>query len=301
MRAIPTRGGELMGKLEGKTAVVPGGSSGIGRATAEAFVVEGAHVFVTGRRQAELNAAAAHIGNNVTPVQGDVSKPGDLDRLYSQVKHEKGKIDVLFANAGIGDTARLGELTDKHIDDLLSINIKGVILTVQKALPLLAPGASVILNASIAATKGFAEWSVYSATKAAVRSFARTWSADLKGRDIRINAVSPGVIDAPGLTGVIGPDETQLAAYFAQTANIAPIGRNGVPSDVAKVVSFLACDDSRFMTGSEIFVDGGLPRSDLSNQTPILRATRSNGTVQLRPSAWVTTSDTNGSVPSARR
>jgi NAD(P)-dependent dehydrogenase (short-subunit alcohol dehydrogenase family) len=190
-------------------------------------------------------------------VQGDVSKPEDLDRLYSQVKHEKGKIDVLFANAGIGDTARLGEITDKHIDDLLSINIKGVIFTVQKALPLLAPGASVILNASIVASKGFAEWSIYSATKAAVRSFARTWSADLKGRDIRINAVSPGVIDTPGYR-LIGLDETQLAGFFAQTSNIAPIGRNGAPSDVAKVVSFLASDDSRFMTGSEIFVDGGI-------------------------------------------
>jgi NAD(P)-dependent dehydrogenase (short-subunit alcohol dehydrogenase family) len=246
-----------MGKLEGKIAVVTGGNSGIGLATAEAFVVEGAHVFVTGRRQAELDAAVAHIGNNVTPVQGDVSKPEDLDRLYSQVKHEKGKIDVLFANAGIGDTARLGEITDKHIDDLLSINIKGVIFTVQKALPLLAPGASVILNASIVASKGFAEWSIYSATKAAVRSFARTWSADLKGRDIRINAVSPGVIDTPGYR-LIGLDETQLAGFFAQTSNIAPIGRNGAPSDVAKVVSFLASDDSRFMTGSEIFVDGGI-------------------------------------------
>jgi len=246
-----------MGKLEGKIAVVTGGNSGIGLATAEAFVVEGAHVFVTGRRQAELDAAVAHIGNNVTAVQGDVSKPEDLDRLYSQVKHEKGKIDVLFANAGIGDTARLGELTDKHIDDLLSINIKGVILTVQKALPLLAPGASVILNASIVASKGFAEWSVYSATKAAVRSFARTWSADLKGRDIRVNAVSPGVIDTPGYR-LVGLDETQLAGFFAKTASTAPIGRNGVPSDVAKVVSFLASDDSRFITGSEIFVDGGI-------------------------------------------
>jgi NAD(P)-dependent dehydrogenase (short-subunit alcohol dehydrogenase family) len=190
-------------------------------------------------------------------VQGDVSKPEDLDRLYSQVKHEKGKIDVLFANAGIGDRARLGEITDKHIDDLLSINIKGVILTVQKALPLLGPGASVILNASIVASKGFAEWSVYSATKAAVRSFARTWSADLKGTDIRVNAVSPGVIDTPGIR-LVGLDETQLAGFFAQTAKIAPIGRNGVPSDVAKVVSFLASDDSRFITGSEIFVDGGI-------------------------------------------
>jgi NAD(P)-dependent dehydrogenase (short-subunit alcohol dehydrogenase family) len=246
-----------MGKLEGKIAVVTGGNSGIGLAAAEALVVEGAHVFVTGRRQAELDAAVAYLGANVTPVQGDVSNPEDLDRLYNQVKHEKGKIDVLFANAGIGGRARLGEITDKHIDDLLSINIKGVIFTVQKALPLLAPGASVILNASIVASKGFAEWSVYSATKAAVRSFARTWSADLKGRDIRVNAVSPGVIDTPGYR-LIGLDETQLAGWFAQSANTAPIGRNGVPADVAKVVSFLASDDSRFITGSEIFVDGGI-------------------------------------------
>jgi NAD(P)-dependent dehydrogenase (short-subunit alcohol dehydrogenase family) len=246
-----------MGKLEGKIAVVTGGNSGIGLATAEAFVVEGAHVFVTGRRQAELNAAIAHFGSNATAVQGDVSKPEDLDRLYRQVKHEKGKIDVLFANAGIGNRARLGELTDKHIDDLLSINVKGVILTVQKALPLLVPGASVILNASIVASKGFADWSDHSATKAAVRSFARTWSADLKGRDIRINAVSPGVIDTPGYR-LVGLDEIQLAGLFAQTASIASIGRNGVPSDVAKVVSFLASDDSRFITGSEIFVDGGI-------------------------------------------
>lgn len=193
-----------MGKLEGKIAVVTGGNSGIGLATAKALVVEGAHVFVTGRRQAELDAAVVHIGNNVTPVQGDVSKPEDLHRLYSQVKHEKGRIDVLFANAGIGDKARLGEITDKHIDHLLSINIKGVILTVQKALPLLAAGASIILNASIVASKGFADWSVYSATKAAVRSFARTWAADLKGRDIRFNAVSPGVIETLGWPALSG-------------------------------------------------------------------------------------------------
>jgi NAD(P)-dependent dehydrogenase (short-subunit alcohol dehydrogenase family) len=167
----------------------------------------------------------------------------------------------------------LGEITDKHIDDLLSINVKGVILTVQKALPPLAPGASVILNASIVASKGFAEWSDHSATKAAVRSFARTWSADLKGRDIRINAVSPGVIDAPGYR-LVGLDETRLASLFAQTASIAPIGRNGVPSDVAKVVSFLACDDSGFITGSEIFVDGEIAqiRSLQSNPSCARRA-----------------------------
>jgi len=209
-----------MGKLQGKIAVITGGNSGIGLATAEALVVEGAYVFVTGRRQAELEAAVAHIGSNVTAVQGDVSKPEDLDRLYSQVKHEKGKIDVLFANAGIGDRARLGEITDKHIDDLLSINIKGVILTVQKALPLLAPGASVILNASIVASKGFAEWSVYSATKAAVRSFARTWAADLKGRDIRINAVSPGVIVT--LTGACEPGATNWEQPVSAWATAHP-------------------------------------------------------------------------------
>ena len=246
-----------MRKLEGKIAVVTGGNSGIGLAAAEALVVEGAHVFVTGRRLAELDAAVAYIGSNVTAVQGDVSKPEDLDRLYSQVKHEKEKIDVLFANAGIGGRARLGEITDKHVENPLSINIKGVILTVQKALKLLAPGAFVILNASIVVSKGFAEWSVYSAMKAAVRSFARTWSADLKGREVRINAVSPGVIDTPGYR-LIGLDETQLAGWFAQAANTAPIGRNGVPADVAKVVTFLASDDSRFITGSEIFVDGGI-------------------------------------------
>jgi NAD(P)-dependent dehydrogenase (short-subunit alcohol dehydrogenase family) len=180
--AISTRGVELVGKLEGKIAVITGGNSGIGLATAEALVVEGAYVFDTGRRQAELDAAVVHIGSNVTAVQRDVSKLEDLDRLYSQVKREKGKIDVLFANAGIGPRARLDEITDRHIDDLLSINIKGVIHTVQKALPLLTAGASIILNASIVASKGFAEWSVYSATKTAVRSFARTLSVDLKGR-----------------------------------------------------------------------------------------------------------------------
>jgi NAD(P)-dependent dehydrogenase (short-subunit alcohol dehydrogenase family) len=163
----------------------------------------------------------------------------------------------VFANAGIGGRARLGEITDKHVEDLLSINIKGVILTVQKALPLLAPGASVILNASIVASKGFAEWSVYSATKAAARSFARTWTVDLKGRDIRINAISPGVIDTPDYR-LVGLDEAQLAGWFAEAANTTPLGRNGVPTDVAKVVTFLASDDSRFISGSEIFVDGGI-------------------------------------------
>jgi NAD(P)-dependent dehydrogenase (short-subunit alcohol dehydrogenase family) len=201
-----------------------------------------------------------------------VSKPEDLDRLYCQVKHEKGKIDVLFANAGIGNRARLGEITDKHIDDLLSINIKGVILTVQKALPLLAPGASVILNASIAASKGFAEWSVYSATKAAVRSFARTWSADLKGRDIRINAVSPGVIDTPGYR-LVGLDETRPSwpAFSAGPPTPPPSGGMEFPAmsqrwSASSPPTTVASSPEAKSSWME-----GLPRSDLANQAPIHR------------------------------
>ncbi len=246
-----------MGKLDGKIALVTGGSAGIGLAAAAALMNDGAHVFITGRRLPELDAAVATLGANLTAVRGDVSNADDLDRLYNQISSERGRIDILFANAGIGGRARLGQISDKHIDDLLAINVKGVILTVQKALPLLTRGSSVILNASIVASKGFAEWSVYSATKAAVRSFARTWSADLKGQDIRVNAISPGVIDTPGYR-LIGLDEAQLGTFFADAAATAPIGRNGVPADVAKVVVFLASDDSRFITGSEIFVDGGI-------------------------------------------
>lgn len=246
-----------MGKLDGKIAVITGGTSGIGLATAQAFVAEGAYVFVTGRRQAELDAAVALIGKNVTGVQGDVSKAIDLERLYATIGREKGKLDIVFANAGIAGLAPLGELSDEHIDSLLAINIKGVILTVQMALPLLASGSSIILNASIVASKGFANWSVYSATKAAVRSFARTWSADLKGRNIRVNAVSPGVIVTPGYDTLGLPDDVR-EGFLAHTASTAPLSRNGVAEDVAKVVTFMASDDSGFITGSEIFVDGGI-------------------------------------------
>src|SRR5258705_2893097 len=215
-----------MGKLEGKIALVTGGNSGIGLATAKQFVNEGAFVFITGRREPELAAAASEIGRNVSGVQGDVANLGDLDRLFAQIKREKGRLDIVFANAGFANVAPLGKITEDHYASRFNTNVKGLLFTVQKALPLLPDGASIILNASIVASKGFAEWSVYSATRAAVRSFARTWSADLKGRDIRINAVSPGVIDTPGYR-LVGLDETQLAGYFARTADTAPIGRNG--------------------------------------------------------------------------
>src|SRR6267142_1984874 len=198
-----------MGKLEGKIALITGGNSGIGLATAKQFANEGAYVFITGRRESELAAAVREIGSNVTSIQGDVSNLGDLDRLFAQIKREKGKLHVVFANAGGAKFAPLGKLTEEHYNSLFDINVKGLVFTVQKALPLLPDGASIILNASIVASKAIApEWSVYSATKAAVRSFARTWTTDLKDRRIRVNAVSPGSIDTPGLNDLLASSET---------------------------------------------------------------------------------------------
>ncbi len=243
-------------KFDGKIAVITGGSSGIGLATAKTLIAEGARVYITGRRQGELDDAVASLGANAVGVQGDVSKPADLDRLYELIRKEIGHVDIVFANAGIGDVAPLGQLTEKHVDTLLDINIKGVIWTVQKALPLMSPGGSIILNASIVASKGWANWSVYSATKAAVRSFARTWASDLKGRGIRVNAISPGVILTPGHKKT-GLQTAELEQFYAYAAGITPLGRNGEDSEVAKVVAFLASDDSSFVTGSEIFADGG--------------------------------------------
>src|SRR6204780_3439778 len=192
-----------MGKLDGKIALVTGGNSGIGLATAKRFVAEGAYVFITGRRDAELAAAGKEIGKNVTGVQGDVAKLEDLDRVFAQIKREKGKLDVVFANAGIAEFAPLGQISEKHFDSIFDINVKGVLFTVQKALALLPDGASIILNASIVGSKGFPANSVYSATKAALRSFARTWTSDLKSRRIRVNAVSPGSTDTPGLNDLL--------------------------------------------------------------------------------------------------
>jgi NAD(P)-dependent dehydrogenase (short-subunit alcohol dehydrogenase family) len=246
-----------VGKLEGKVALVTGGNSGIGLATAKAFVNEGAFVFITGRREAELAAAVQEIGGHVAAVQGDVSNHGDLDRLFEQIKKEKGRLDIVFANAGVAKYAPLGDITDEFYDAIFDVNVKGVLFTVQKALPLMPDGASIILNASIVASKGFSANSVYSATKAAVRSFARTWTTDLKARRIRVNAVSPGSIDTPGLNDLLASSETgqQRAKMIASAV---PLGRFGAPSEIAKAVVFLASDDSSYITGAELFVDGGL-------------------------------------------
>ena len=244
-------------KLEGKIAVITGGNSGIGLATAKRFVSDGAYVFITGRRQNELDAAVSEIGKNVTGIQGDVSNLADLDRLYTTVKDQKGHIDILFANAGIGEFAPLGEISEAHFDKIFGINVKGVLFSVQKALPLFQDGGSIILNASIAASKGMEALSVYSATKAAVRSFARTWTIDLKHRKIRVNAVSPGPIDTPGVKGLAQSKE-EIEQLKKSLITSVPMGRMGSPDEIAKVVSFLASDESSFVTGIELFVDGGM-------------------------------------------
>ncbi len=246
-----------MGKLEGKAALITGGNGGIGLATARQFVNEGAYVFITGRRDPELAAAVEEIGRNVTGVQGDVSNLDDLDRLFAQIKREKGKLDIVFANAGVARYARLGTITEEYYDSIFNINVKGLLFTVQKALPLMPDGGSIILNASIVASKGFSSNSVYSATKAAVRSFARTWTTDLKDRRIRVNAVSPGSTDTPGLSDLLASAETGQER-LKMISNSVPLGRLGTPDEIAKAVVFLASDDSSYITGTELFVDGGM-------------------------------------------
>jgi len=246
-----------MGKLDGKIALVTGGNSGIGLATAKQFVNEGAYVFITGRREAELARAVKEIGNNVTAVRGDVSDLSDLDRLFVQIKREKARLDILFANAGVARYAPLGSITEEFYHSIFDINVKGVLFTVQKALPLMPDGASIILNASIVASKGFSSHSVYSATKAAVRSFARTWTTDLKDRRIRVNAVSPGAIDTPGLSDLLASSEVGEQRN-ATLSNSVPLGRFGTPDEIARAVVFLASDDASYITGIELFVDGGI-------------------------------------------
>ncbi len=244
-----------MGKLEGKIALITGGNSSIGFATAKRFVADGAYVFITGRRKTDLDAAVAEIGRNVTAVQGDVSKLADLDRLFATVKELKARIDVLFVNAGIAEGAPLGGVSEDMFDRTFGTNVKGALFTVQKALPLLSDGASIILTSSVVGSKGLANRSVYSATKAALRSFARTWTTDLKSRKIRVNVVSPGAVDTPGLRGLAKTDGDGLNELFRDRV---PLGRLGRPEDIANAVSFLASEDSTYVTGIELFVDGGM-------------------------------------------
>jgi NAD(P)-dependent dehydrogenase (short-subunit alcohol dehydrogenase family) len=250
-----------MALLKGKTAVITGGTSGIGLATAKRFVEEGAYVFISGRRQAELEVAVKELGDNATGVQGDVSKEEDLDRLYAAVADSGRRIDVVFANAAVLDASRIGEITDEQLDYQLGVDFKGVVFTVQKALPLLNDGGSVILNASNVAARGSDGLGVYAAIKAAVRSFARTWASELRDRGIRVNAVSPGATDTPGIDTVArmlfgGPNAEQEFENYQRS--IVPMGRYGTPDEVAKAVLFLASDLSSFTTGADIPVDGGI-------------------------------------------
>jgi NAD(P)-dependent dehydrogenase (short-subunit alcohol dehydrogenase family) len=236
-------------KLGGKVAVITGGNSGIGLATARRFVAEGAHVFITGRRQAQLDEAVRQIGGNVTGVRGDVSNLADLDQLFATVKQQQGRLNVLFANAGVAPVAPLESITEEHFDKVFNVNVKAVLFTVQKALPLFTDGGSIILNASVAASKGIEAFSVYSATKAAVRSFARCWTTELRRRKIRVNAISPGPIETPIFdTGGVTREQAVAAV---------PMGRIGAPDEVANAAVFLASDDSSYVTGIELCVDDG--------------------------------------------
>lgn len=246
----------MAGKLEGKIALVTGGSSGIGLATAKQFIQEGAFVYITGRRQAELQAAVESLGTQAKGVRADASRLSDLDALYAQIQQEKGRLDVLFVNAGGGTFAPIGQITEEQFDQTFNTNVKGVLFTVQKALPLIPDGGAIILNASIVSVQGVPNFSVYSASKAAVRSFARGWTSDLKDRKIRVNVVSPGPIDTPGLSGLAQTEEQKKALYAQLAANV-PLGRVGEPEEIAKAAVFLASSDASYIAGIELFVDGG--------------------------------------------
>jgi NAD(P)-dependent dehydrogenase (short-subunit alcohol dehydrogenase family) len=244
-------------RLEGKIAVITGGTTGIGLASAKRFSAEGARVFITGRRQTELDKAVAAIGGNITGVQADSSNMPDLDRLYALVKSDAGHIDILFANAGGGSFLPLGNITEEQFDDTFGRNVRGVLFTVQKALPLLVDGASVILTGSTTSIVATPAFSVYSASKAAIRNFARNWTLDLKERRIRINVLSPGPTNTPGLVGLAGDDQTAQRGLLDQLASLVPLGRVAEPAEIANVALFLASDESSFVNGVELFVDGG--------------------------------------------
>lgn len=246
-----------MHRLESKVAVITGGSTGIGLATAKLFAAEGAKVFITGRRQDALDRAVAEIGNGAAGIQADSAQLRDLDRLYDQVKSEAGRLHVLFANAGGGGTLPLGQITEEQVDDTFGRNVKGVIFTVQKALPLLSQGASIILTGSTAGSRGTPGFSVYSASKAAVRNLARSWALDLQGTGIRVNVISPGPVRTPGLLGLAGDDAARHEEWLDSFVPQIPLGRVGEPEEIARVALFLASDDASFVNGSELFADGG--------------------------------------------
>jgi NAD(P)-dependent dehydrogenase (short-subunit alcohol dehydrogenase family) len=239
-------------------ALVTGGSSGLGLATARRFTAEGAQVFITGRRAAELDAAVAQIGGDTVGIRGDVSNLADLDRLYETIGQRAGRLDVLFANAGIGEFAPLGGISEAHFDKAFGVNVKGTLFTVQKALPLMPDGASIVINGSMVSIKGIPAFGVYAATKAALRSFARTWSVDLKARRIRVNVVSPGTVVTPGYKDSLGLNDEQIRAMESEAAATAPLGRAGTPDEIAQAVVFLASEESSYITGIELFVDGGV-------------------------------------------
>ncbi len=247
-----------MNKLANKIALVTGGSTGIGLATAKQFAEEGAHVYITGRRQGELDAAVKEIGANVTAIQADSTQAADLDRLFSRIREQSGRLDVLYVNAGGGDMQALGGITEEHIDATFDRNVKALLFTVQKSLPLLSTGASVVLTSSITGVTGTAAFSVYSASKAAVRAFARSWILDLKDRKIRVNVVSPGPVRTPGLVELAGDDAAAQQGLLDALASQVPLGRVAEPEEIAKAVLFLASDDASFVNGAELFVDGGM-------------------------------------------
>jgi NAD(P)-dependent dehydrogenase (short-subunit alcohol dehydrogenase family) len=244
-------------KLKGKTAVITGGSSGIGLATAKRFVEEGAFVYITGRREEELKNAVKELGKNAVGIRADVSVLKDLDKLYAQIKEEKKNVDILFANAGVAQYASIESVTEELFDTIFDINVKGLLFSVQKALPLMPDGSAIILNSSIVGVKGLPSNSIYSATKAAVRSFARTLTTDLKKRRIRVNAISPGATETPGLTELLGSGDAGKERQTSLSTSI-PLGRMGTPDEIAKAVVFLATDDSSYVTGINLFVDGGM-------------------------------------------
>ncbi|HSI47199.1 MAG TPA: SDR family oxidoreductase [Ideonella sp.] len=247
----------MTNKLTDKIALVTGGTSGIGLATAKRFVAEGAHVFITGRRQAQLDAAVADIGRNVTGVRSDVANLQDLDQLFATIQKEKGRLDVLFANAGGGQVAALGQITEAHFDSIFDTNVRGLVFTVQKAIPIMPKGATIVLNASTTSIKGTPGFSIYSASKAAVRNLARSWMLDLKDAGIRVNVLSPGVVPTPAYE-LLGLTGDQLEGFIEMQARTIPLGRVGRTDEIAKAAVFLASDDSSFVNGIELFADGGM-------------------------------------------